>query len=177
MNIVKKMKIKFTLKIILFLQLFALLLFPIFFSPDFVERAFTHHILFFKYFYFTLILLFITTYMLFNSFFKFDRKEIKNIYYLMMLFYMPALFISDAVMNIYLMPPLPLLLKIIYISCSIFLILFFSIFSFLGVTSVHSKGSKFKYLYDFIEKFYIKLEKLSISVPKKSRKIKRLEQN
>lgn len=169
-NLKNNSKFKIFFEILLAIEMLVFCVFPIIFSPDFIAVFMPAEIAFFEYFSFYFFLFFISSiifyYFIFNDF---KWQEIKSIYYAIMLFYIPLMFISLAMTNLYLIPPFSALAKIIYISCSIFLILFFTTFSIAGIISVRSKGLKFLNLYNFIEKFYSKIEKLA-DKPKKSKK-------
>ncbi len=122
-------------------------------------------------FYFSIV--FSTSIIIYTLFYNFDEIELKSIYYTIMLFYIPFMFIVEGLFNLIIIKNyyfLSFYYKIAYISSSIFLIVFFLCFSICGYMSISS--NKFLYLHNFLDNFYKKLDMIAKRRVEKSKKMK-----
>ncbi len=166
MNNNLKIKFKKFYKFLLALELLIFCFFP--FARIFLADS---KILSYLAFYFSIV--FSTSIIIYTLFYNFDETELKSIYYLIMLFYIPIMFIIEGLFNLIIIKNyyfLSFYYKIAYISSSIFLIVFFLCFSVCGFISISS--NKFLYLHNFLDNFYKKLDMIAKRRVEKSKKMK-----
>ncbi len=115
-----------------------------------------------RYIFFYFILFFLTTFVIFIIFTPpLGKQEIKQIFRVILFFYVPLMFITNATTNLFFMSSIPFTEEVIYIACSIFIIISALAFAICGIISIRSQGTKFRILYSFSEKLYKKIEKLA----------------
>ena len=156
MNAKQKQKIKSTFKLILFAETIVLSLFPL--LSDFYD---TNSI---RYLYFGLAILFSFTIPFAFDILNFEEKEIKSIYYYFILFFIPLSFCVAGIAN---------LLKssnIAYYIFSIVEVIFCVAFAILANISIKTNGSKFTFLFNFIENSYKKIESFADKYIKNEKK-------
>jgi hypothetical protein len=153
MSIASKHKSKSIFKLILVVETIVLSLFPLF--SNFYD---TNSI---RYLYFGLAIIISFTIFFAYDIASFNEKEIKSVYYYFILFFIPFSFLIAGVAD------LVQSTNIAYSVFSIAEIIFFVIFATLANISVKSNGSKFTFLFNFIENFYKKLESLAENYIKK----------